>query len=57
MNERDIDYVLDTMKKMGFERNLEDSELIQSHCNFPHFNKNLNVYLRRSKFPVKIEDA
>ena len=57
VNGRDIDYVLDTMKKLGFERNIKDSELLQSHCKFSWLKKNINVYIRRSEFPVEINDA
>ena len=57
VNGRDIEYVLDKMNELGFERNLEDSQLLQSHCSFLWLEKNINVYFRRSEFPVNINDA
>ena len=57
VNGRDIEYVLDKMNELGFERNLEDSQLLQSHCSFLWLEKNTNVYFRRSEFPININDA
>jgi len=57
VNGRLIDYVLDKMKKLGFERNVKDSNFLRWNCDFGWLRKNINVYIRRTDFPVKIEDA
>ena len=57
MNGRLIDYVLDNMNKLGFERKVKDSNLLRSHCYFGWLKKNINVYMGRTEFPIRIEDA
>jgi len=57
VNERNITYVIDIMKKFGFERNFNDSQLLQSHCDWYWLKDNVNVYFRMPDYSIDINDA
>ena len=57
VNERNITYVINVMKKFGFERNFNDSQLLQSHCDWYWLKDNVNVYFRMPDYSIDINDA
>ena len=57
INNRPLRYVIDSMRKLGFERNLEDSLLLQSQSELSWLKANTNVYIRRMDHPIEIDNA
>ena len=57
VNERNLTYVIDVMKKFGFERNVEDSKTLQAHCEWYWLKDNVNVYFRVPDYHIDINDA
>ena len=57
VNNRDLSFVVGAMETLGFERNVSESKLLQSHCTLSWLAKNTNVYVRREDHPINEYDA
>jgi hypothetical protein len=57
VNNRALSFVVDSMKTLGFERNLKESLFLQSHCELPWLHDNTNVYIRRDDHPIDVDTA
>ena len=57
VNEQNLTYVIDVMKNFGFERNLKDSQMLQSNCDWYWLKDNVNVYFRKLNYPIDFNDA
>ena len=57
VNNRPLSFVVSSLKELGFERNLDQSLLLQSQCELPWLHDNTNVYIRRDDHPIDVDNA
>ena len=57
INNQPKSYVIQSMKKLGFDVNIEDSLELQSNCDLSWLQNNTMVYRRRDDELINVENA
>ena len=57
VNNKPLALVVQSLKKLGFERDEKMSKFLQTHAHNGPLKNNTNVYHRNKNYPINIDDA
>ena len=57
VNNKEFSLVIETLRKVGFDRDEKMSKFLQTQARNGVFKSNLNVYYRNENFPIDMDDA